>query len=273
MGQRLPKLDTDPVTRIWMAGALFMVALFVSTLPAYWIDERTTNGVSVWLKPIKFQVSLAIQFMSVALLAQLVIRSTRTSLVFLAGTYVVTAALIFEIVYIMAQAGRGRASHFNLDTPFEALMYNLMGLGAVILVLVPMILGVLIWRRTDDAATEETIPGLRLGAILGLLVSGVLTLIVAGYMSINGGHWVGPATSDVSGLPLVGWSREVGDLRVAHFFATHAMQVLPVLGLIADRIPGLPARPTVWTGTILWIALTLALFLQALAGDPLVPRS
>lgn len=267
----LPGLDDDYVTRVWIGGALLMIALLVSTLPAYYLDIRTIDGVSVWMKPIKFQLSLGLQFVTVALLAQLVTRPARTSIAFTAGTYIAAAALIFEIIYMMVQAGRGRRSHFNLDTEFEAMMYSFMGIGAVFLVVMPMILAVLIWRQRDGAREDGKMTGLRLGAILGLILSGVLTLIVAGYMSNSMSHWVGQTKSDANGLPLLGWSREVGDLRVAHFFATHTLQALPLLGLIADRSPAIPAIATVWIGAALSAGLTLAFFLQALAGQPLIP--
>jgi sugar lactone lactonase YvrE len=41
-----------------------------------------------------------------------------------------------------------------------------------------------------------------------------------------------------NGIWLMKWSRDGGDLRVAHFFGTHAMQVLPLLtALLPARAP------------------------------------
>ena len=45
----------------------------------------------------------------------------------------------------------------------------------------------------------------------------------------NQGHVVGgPEVTE--GLPFLGWKFYHGDLRIAHFFGMHAMQVLPLIG-------------------------------------------
>jgi hypothetical protein len=53
----------------------------------------------------------------------------------------VTAALAFEMTWIMVQAARGVDSHFNNRTAFEDLMFSLMGVGAAILCLGAIWLG------------------------------------------------------------------------------------------------------------------------------------
>jgi putative Mn2+ efflux pump MntP len=72
-------------------------------------------------------------------------------------------------------------------------------------------------------------------------------------------------------LPLFGWSREGGDLRVAHFFATHALHMLPFIGWVltkffSDRI----ARAGVWIGAALFITLVILTLFQALMGRPFI---
>ena len=87
----------------------------------------------------------------------------------------------------------------------------------------------------------------------------------------NGGHWVGGVASDAGGLSIFGWARDGGDLRVAHFFGMHAMQVLPVVALAADRLASRWASAVVLVATTAYAALTCAVLAQALAGRPFLP--
>lgn len=257
--------------RLALQGAAFMVALLVPFAAAGLIDGRTLNDISVWVKPTKFAVSLAVHFATIGLVLGLVERGMREGIAVRALTVAMVAAGIGEIAYIAVQAARGRASHFNDDTPFEAMAYSVMGVGAIVLVAVPMALGLLVaFRgRTDLGA------GLRLGAVIGLVAGGLLTLVTAfvlGSGMIDGpGHWVGGIRSDAGGLPLVGWSRTGGDLRVPHFFATHGMQALPVVGLLADGLAPWRARSLVIVAAAGWVLVVAGTFAQAVMGLPLLP--
>lgn len=261
----IPALGDDRNSRAWVASALFLVALLVVTLPAAILDPRTLDGVSVWAKPIKFDISLALHFFTLALLATLLPEKIRTGITLTVTGTLAIGAMLFEQVYITIQAARGRRSHFNFETEAEGLLYALMGLGALLLILVAFALGLLIWKhgRGDRSA-------FRLGAILGLVLSAVLTLIFGGYMSSNFSHWVGETAGDATGLPLFGWSREAGDLRTAHFVTTHMIQTLPLAGFLLDRT-SLNGRPVIWGLTALHVALAAGLFAWALTGRPLIP--
>ena len=75
-------------------------------------------------------------------------------------------------------------------------------------------------------------------------------------------------------MPVVGWSTDGGDLRVAHFVGLHGLQVLPLLGLAIVRFGSswLPMRDRarlVGVAAAFWIALTLLLTWQALREQPL----
>ncbi|MEX0645701.1 MAG: hypothetical protein WD076_10340 [Parvularculaceae bacterium] len=261
-------LDTDHTTRAWLATACFMLAMIVAITPAYFLDGRTLWDVSVWNKPLKFCIALMIHFATLAVLAQQLAPRRRAGPVLSVFVWLSVAAALFEIIYIAIQAARGRHSHFNFETSFEATMYTAMGAGALLLILAPFVLGVLLaFQRDGDKS------GLRLGAVIGLLLAPILTLVVAGYMSsANYSHWVGDAVSDAGGVPLFGWSRDVGDLRPAHFLATHAMQILPVVGLVADRFVGKFARGVIALAAVALVAGATLLFIQALAGEPVWPR-
>lgn len=255
------RLDNDHVTRAWVMSALFLFGVLTVLLSAYYFDARLLNGVPIWAKPIKFCLSLTIHFVTLAILAQQLGRERRAGIVLTCIGYAAVAAMLFEQVYISLQAARGRRSHFNFETDFEQIMYMFMGVGSLLLVLVSFVLGVMIWKY---AAKNNS--GFRLGSILGLIIGSVLTLIFAGYMSSGTSHLVSAAVTDANGIPLVGWSRMTGDLRVPHFLATHIMQILPLAGLLFDRLK-LPSRKLVWFSAAFLVLLCIALFAQALLGQ------
>lgn len=259
-------LDDDHTTRAWLATVWFMFAMLIMTVPAMLLDERTLWEISVWWKPLKFELALMIHFATLAILAQQLPVQKRAGLVMTGAVWASVAAALMEIVYITIQAARGRHSHFNFDTPFESAMYAVMGAGALLLVLAPLIMGVFIALLRDGDKS-----GFRLGAVLGLIIGPILTIIFAGYMSsINASHWVGEATSDAGGVPLFGWSRDVGDLRPPHFFATHAIQILPLAGLAADRLTPGRARSLVVAAAVINTGIAVYLFWLALQGKPVI---
>jgi hypothetical protein len=258
----------DRTRRVLIVGIGLSVALALPSLIALGIDDRLINGISVWSKPLKFQASLAIMLATLLLLLPLIEARTRAGLgVFLASLMAAITAS-GEVFYITLQAARGRASHFNDSTPFEAMAYSVMGAGAALLVLSSLVIGVYILLRPRPGAPL----GLRLGGGWGLVLGSLATLITAfalGSGQIDGpGHWVGGVRTDIGGLPLFGWSRSGGDLRVPHFFATHIMQALPLLGLALDRFAPRQARVGIAVGAVALIAVVVATFVQAVSAAP-----
>jgi hypothetical protein len=233
--------------------AVFAVGFIVcSALPL--IDDRLLLGVSVWEKPAKFFLSLGVHFATVAWALSLLDFGLRQSRDLRWAVRLMTGAAVLELIYIVVQAARDQASHFNTGTPLMAALYAIMGLGALTLTFTAGYVGFRIWRnRQGDLRREAAGFGLMLGAVLGTLT--------AGYMSSQTGHNVGGALSDVSGLPFFHWSTTGGDLRVAHFVGLHAMQVLPLVALGGKR-------GVVYGTAVVVTVLTGMTFVQALMGVP-----
>lgn len=246
------------------AAALFLLMMLPSAL-ALAIDPRTVNGISVWVKPLKFEVSLAVHMLTLAWLLLLLPHPERARRTITALAAVFVAAAVFEIAYIVLQSARGQPSHYNLATPLARLMYGLMGIGAVTMMIVTASLGLIVLRRGEGPRA------LVLGAGLGLILGAVLGGLTGAYMAAQPGHWVGGVPTDAGGLPVVGWSRTGGDLRVAHFVGLHAMQVLPAAAWLASRalVPRWQA-PAVWGAAALVSLVTIAVFMQATSGQPLL---
>jgi hypothetical protein len=263
-------LHLDPAAkpawrRVWqreprlVAFAALMLAMMIPAAIGLALDERTLRDVNVWVKPMKFMLSVALTALTTAWFAPLLPDAVRRGRAFGALVWTLIATGGFEVAYITLQAALGQASHYNVGDPFHAAMYSLMGGAAVVLTATQPWLAWLIWRHGRPGVA----PAHRLGVLLGLVLTFVLG---AGAGILLGGGTPAPGP----GLPVLGWSQVAGDVRVAHFVGIHAGQVLPLLGFVLARRQPRIATTGVWLGTALWCGLFAAVLLQALAGRPLI---
>lgn len=264
-------LTSTDSSSAWLKNSAYItLGLLVICAVAYMFDTRLVNGINVWTKPNKFNASFLMQLLTVLWLWQLVEPAKRATKFAVGLMATLAISGLIEIFYIAFQSARGRASHFNNQTAWEAFAYTvIMGGAAVVLVVTTSIVGVLIWRHAKASARQHK--GLYWGASLGLFLGGMATLITASAMAsgqIAGpGHWVGGIRTDVGGLPILGWSTTGGDLRVPHFFATHLMQALPLAGLLADRLWASKATWIVWLASVVGLVVVVLTFVQAVNGQ------
>ncbi|PZG16708.1 hypothetical protein C1I95_16910 [Micromonospora craterilacus] len=266
-----------PLTLIGSA----MVVLLVGTTFGLIADPRVITGAPAWLKPAKFAVSVAVySFTLVWLLTYVTGRPRLVRLV----SWATALALAVEMVLIVAAAATGTTSHFNVSTPTHATIWSVMAAAIVVVWLANLLVGLLLLRqRLLDRAFAWS---LRLGVLVSAAGMGVAFLMTqptaqqlqsarsGGDMTTVGAHSVGVADGG-PGLPVVGWSTVGGDLRVAHFIGLHALQALPLLGLLIGRFGPRWLRVADRTGLI-WVASAGYLGVvglttwQALRGQSLV---
>lgn len=259
----LPKLSmTSRAEDLLWQGGLIIIAFLPVTFLVSLDDPRQLNDINIWSKPMKFYASVGLHMITLAFVARFINADVREKFSVYGLAWVLTLTVIAEVAYLTIQAARGRHSHWNFETKFESLMYAGMGVGAVIMILVAAVIGLLVYRYP----VREIGQGLRLGILLGMVLGFITTLIVAGYMSSQNSHWVSGIPSDADGLPLVGWARGGGDLRVPHFFATHLMQIIPLIGWMADRYSQRPTRIVIAASAI-GVSAVAATFIQALSGQ------
>ena len=246
------------------------LAFLAMIVPSAWLavhDPRTIIGVSVWDKPLKFELSIAVYLLTAGwVFTRLPSGWARTG----GGRYTVWASIVpalLEIGYILFRASRGEASHFNQTSTLAIALYATMGVGALTLSSTALVQGVAILRSPDPAGDH---PAFRAALGWGLVLTFLLGASMGGYMSAQTGHWVGGIHNDATGLPLLGWSTTGGDLRPPHFLGIHASQIIPVAALAIIRLFG--RRASLMTGLFVagYVALTLAVFVQALMGMPLI---
>lgn len=254
---------------------LAMVLLAVVAGAGLVLDPRVITGAPAWLKPLKFAVSVALYAASFAWLSRHLEHRAWSR----RANRATAALLALELVLIFLQAARGTTSHFNKATWFDAAVFQTMGVAILALWCVQVATTLALLRQpfADPllAATLRSAMALTaLGAAVGFfmvvprpdqLAHGVPTLI--------GSHTIG-APDGGPGLPLVGWSRQHGDLRAAHFLGLHALQILPLVAWLVSR-PALRLLPRQQLGLLRTAAAGLAgllaiLLWQALRGQPLV---
>lgn len=263
-------IDHRYIDRYWIYTAVLVAAAIPFILIAMSVDSRTFNGINVWIKPLKFHLSGVLHLVTLFAVTSLmddVARRKRLLQVLILTSCIAT---VFEMAFIDIRAGQAIASHYNYSTPLNALLYALMGVGAVTMILPTLYLGVKFIRFGERFQCGA---GLRLGIMIGFPAAFVLTLVFAGYMSSAGSHWTSGQETDAGGLWLFGWSTTGGDLRPAHFFALHMMQVVPLAGWLGDRWStdgtswGVRAA---WTTAIFMVVLSLYAFFQALKGEAFI---
>jgi hypothetical protein len=244
-------------------GTAHIILLFIMMVIAPF-DGREVMGINPWIKPIKFAVSIAIYALTMGwLLDELPPREQVKRRV----SWVIAGTLIIEIVLITMQASRGVTSHFNDTTAFDAAVFSVMGAAIAINILVAAYVALKFWR-TDAKIPAPYLWGIRIGLTIFVLAS------LEGFAMVGqSAHSVGVPDGG-PGLPVVNWSTKGGDLRVAHFFGMHALQVLPLAGyLLSTRLAQSLTRNAVrWAqaGGAVYALLALLLFLWAMAGRPLV---
>jgi hypothetical protein len=246
-----------------LLGWLHLVTLAV-VLCVAWFDTRTILGLNPWVKPAKFLVSIAAYVWTLAWFTRYVSAHTRSVRLVSWGSAVV---FVGEMACIITQAARGTTSHFNIQSPFDGAVFSLMGFLITVNTLLVLLM-LLTFRRPSERLAPAYLWGIRAGLLLFLLGS-----LEGASMIMNYAHTIG-APDGGPGLPLVNWSTRSGDLRVAHFLAFHALQLLPLAGFVLSRFkPHWPARrqvACVLTLALLYMAGVSLVFWQALSGRPLL---
>jgi hypothetical protein len=247
-----------------LSGWLMIAGLMAASVAAL-IDTRLVLGINPWIKPMKFFASIAIFLWTMAWFMKETDARHQRRLLLIRWTMVLT--MVGEVVLISMQAARGTTSHFNVQTSFDARVFDAMGMMIVANSLAVAWFFTTLRPVTSDRAGY--LWGVRAGLVLFVIGSFQGFLMVA-----NMGHGI-PGPDGGPGLPFVNWSTSGGDLRVAHFIGLHALQVLPIAGFVLDRLAPTPSRRT-WVVRIValvWLAAMAAALMLALAGRPLLTSS
>lgn len=227
-------------------AVIFLLLTKFTTIQVY--------NVSAWYKPFKFAFSTFLFSWAMAwycyYLPDFNIKLFNWSVILLLG---------FEIFYIAFQANKGQLSHYNLSTPVYAALLSMMALAATLVTLYTAYVVWLFFTNTFPELPNYYVWAIRFGIVIFVIFS------FEGFaMGSRLNHSVG-ALNDNSNWFIIGWSKTVGDLRVAHFIGMHALQVLPLLSFYIFKNTKLTIGLSLVYGL-----LAIMTLVQALKGRPLI---
>jgi len=252
----MPRFD-----RLVLGVGLAHAILAVVCVGLLLVDATPILGVHPAVKPLKFAVSLAAFLVTMAVLLPTLSISDELRRL-LAGALSLTT--VVEMTVIATQALRGRRSHFNTALPLDTALTTTMLIGIALLVLAMVAITLLATARPLAQ------PALLTAAWRAALWLSLFAAVSGFAMGGRGRHTIG-GDDGGPGMAITNWSTAHGDLRVSHFFALHALQIIPLLAVI---VLWLPLRATAqWTLLVLGIGANALLagwtWIQALASRPM----
>ena len=204
---------------------LFHLILAIGCIVGLSLDDRTVMGINVWVKPLKFGLSGAIYIFTLGYLTTLYPFSERKKK-WISNT--VAWTLLLEILIIAIQAARGVQSHYNTSSTLDGLLFLAMGVLIGINVII-MLLFIIESVRLKMSVSKPMQWAIFFGWCIVFFGSWV-----GGQMIGQLGHNVGVADGG-EGIPLLNWSTVAGDLRIAHFFGIHGLQIVPLFAFLLNR--------------------------------------
>ncbi len=256
---------TLSVELMWV-GAMLCLVWFVLSCAVWVFDGRTLFGESVWAKPIRFSSSLAMHYATYAIVISWLSEPWQTGIAMTSIAIIAVGALIFQIGFIGIQAACGEPSHFNTKTPLMRKLELTMAIMAALVTAPMAFVGAVV--LIDEVAVMA--PALRWATGLGLIFGTVMTFLSAYHLGMRQNPFFGDKPANERRIIGLDWSLDRGDLRPAHFFATHMMQAMPIAGLIATVwLSSEVALIAALSATAVWAWLAVESYRLAVRGRPI----
>jgi hypothetical protein len=226
------------------------------------VNPTTVNQ---WIKPIKFSISFSTYATTISLfLLALRIPTWQLNL----ARRAIATSVALEIFSLAAQAWRN--VHPAIPTFTDSVLAQLTNS------MVMVNTAIVVWMFALfclGRMRKEVVDGPVVSAIRNSLVIFLAGNAIGGYMLSRGSHTVGTADGG-PGLPFLNWSTVGGDLRIAHFIALHAIQIVPLFAYILTQmspVHSVKQRKRLAVALAIMVAFGVsATFIQAALGHPLL---
>ena len=253
------------VQLMW-AGTALCLAWFIINVTAWMFDRRTLFGESVWAKPLRFSSSLAVHYATYAIIMSWLSPAWQSGLTLTIIGVIGLGSLTFQSLFIGIQGARGKPSHFNTKTALMRKLELTMAIMAALVTAPMAVIGVIVLLDPGFQFGQA----MRWATGLGLIFGTIMTFISAYHLGMRQNPFFGDKPKVEKRIPILDWSLDRGDLRPAHFFATHMMQATPSAGVIATLLlPTNAALICALIVTLVWGWLSVQSYRLALSGQPI----
>lgn len=214
----LPSIGRVP--RVPLAIGVLLIASGLVHLAILIGTGASWAGPLSWRKPMAFGFSFGVTVITIAWIASF-LRLTDRWRTRIVGVF--TIACAFETVLVSLQTWRGVPSHFNIETPMNAVIARSLAFGGAVLVVMLVTLTIASFRENPAVPVSMRV-AIRIGlvallgaqAVGGLMIAKGMTLVTAG---------------DPQGAYATG-----GALKPSHAVTMHAIQLLPIVAWLLSLV-------------------------------------
>ena len=218
-------------------------------------------GLNSVVKPMKFALTIWIYSWTMAIIFGYFENQNKVKIY----SWVAVICMGFEQIAITTQALLGELSHFNNSNTYGFIIFQLMGIFILTITLWTAYMAYIFIKQKSYNVAPSIILGIKIGLIYFVIFS-----LFGGYIGGKTGHSVGGLDGGAA-LWFFNWSTIFGDLRVAHFFGIHSLQIIPIYGFLISKLSKTDnAIKLVWCFAIVYLFFVLFTMFQAISGKPFV---
>jgi len=251
---------TDPM----LSRFGWMLAASVAVLSGLMFTDGHALATSAWIKPMKFSVSFASFVWTISLFLSVLDLPYWQHKV---ARYAIIGSITLEMASLIVQAYR--SIHLGALTKVDVIAAQ--ATSAMISVVTAISVWLLVmFLRSSQTLLIDRAQVLAIRLSMGIFLAGNA---IGGYMLARGSHTVGAADGS-QGLPFLNWCTVAGDLRIAHFIALHAIQIIPLCAWLLWQMTPRPflkyrQRTVVIVSALVTLTVS-ATFIQAALGKPFI---
>jgi hypothetical protein len=243
----------------WL-GLIHFIIFFLLFIYSFF-NNAMVLGINSAIKPMKFALSIWLYSWTMALILNYIKAYQKVKIY----SWLAVVCMGFEQTAITLQALRGEQSHFNTTNSFGIVLFTLMGVFILIITLWTAYMTYIFSKQKIDAINPAIVLSIQVGLVFFVLFS-----LFGGYISSLKGHTIG-ASDGRPGLWFLNWNTNYGDLRVAHFFGIHSLQLIPVFAItISKYLNNFKSLIAVKLFSFMYLLFILWTVVQGLLGLPFI---